>query len=340
MMSKGDDMTAYLTQLSPQRVLELQMLWLDIVRASKTFMDISGAAGPNATFHLSNIRAAHDHLSDLLSAVADPNEIAFLKQTRCFRILSPLLRHLNAELHRRTEIAEALARTKDRSTEDTIGDMWITTGFQKLLRAQANRWKLLNLLCSDIERPIYVVGGGALPQSQWILHQCTGRQIISVEKDLQSVLAARGLLSAQGLNDTLPVVHADGRWASYKSAAAVVIATLVPEKIDVVHRVEDTVPTDAILNIRVPIGLHAMWRTDIDLPSLERIGWVLRDHWYHSSSAISSLTFSRRFATRSTVYLYGGRERNVQNFRWDLKEGCYPLMARIACALIFSAVLV
>jgi hypothetical protein len=35
----------------------------------------------------------------------------------------------------------------------------------------------------------------------------------------------------------------------------------------------------------------------------------------------------------------GGRERNVQNFRWDLQEGRHSSIGRSSCSWIFVAVL-
>lgn len=226
--------------------------------------------------------------------MAEADEVAYLRSREGYRALAETLRRLNADLHRQTEIAEARSLANADSPAGGTGDMWVTAGFEDLLRAQAGRWEVMGLCRCGEGRPVYVVGGGALPQSQWVLHRCTGRRIVSVERDPASVTAARTLIAKWGLAEALPVVLSDGRDCSYSDAVAVVVATLVTEKLDIAERVALTAPYDAVLNVRVPVGLHEMWRAGADFSSLAVAGWVLRDRWGQPSSAIASLTYTRR----------------------------------------------
>ncbi len=274
------------------RSSELEATWNEILDAASKLIDLAALSGPDATFHDPRLRMAHDRLSDLLSEASTPEALAFCTTRSDFPPLANQLQSLNAELHRRTEIADAVSlATRPPGSSD--GGLWVTQGFEQILRAQTHRWEGLGLSNVQDGRPIYIVGGGALPQTQRVLREYTNRQVISVERDLRSVEAARRLISTWPEPQFMPVIHADGRQADYQNAAVVVIATLVAEKHEVVVRIAETAPPDALLSVRIPAALHVLWRSTLDIDLLEQQGWLLRDRLSPSSAAIASLTFAR-----------------------------------------------
>jgi hypothetical protein len=246
---------------------------------------------PGGTFLCPSIRLAHDRLIDLFNMTLTHEEVSSLLARPGTGELRARLCQLNASLHLRSEIE--IAKSKIREAEaDAFEGSWINPGFYPLLHGQVDRWHHLRLLNDGDQRPIMVVGNGALPQTQVFLHRCTGRTVIGIERDAESVRVAKDFLKRFGWGEQLPIVQADGCSFDYRGACMVVVTTLVAEKVAVAEQVFRT-DTDAYLNIRTPTGLHRLWRVPIPIDELSRIGWLVADLWTPEGSSVSALTCIR-----------------------------------------------
>src|SRR5215472_17582702 len=133
-----------------------------------------------ASFGVPEIRGAHDRIIQILDYYSTTYTLNdFLRIPGVPRLRERLL-EANVKVHMRSEVeSAAVAISKD---GDPFDSSWINPGFYELLLGQVERWRLLGIPKSGDRRPLVIVGGGALPQSQVLLHRQTGRAIISLDK--------------------------------------------------------------------------------------------------------------------------------------------------------------
>lgn len=243
--------------------------------------------GSEATFLSPRVKAAHDRIIKIFDEWSEVEQSRLLLMHPAWAGLRIRLLNANETVHIRSELAYVKAALETGS--DPFRSSWINPGFFELLARQVERWNSLDLLIKEDSRPIVVVGGGALPQSQVILHRHTGMTVVSIERHRDSALAARQLIEHLGYDGNLKVIDVDGREYDYSGAAIVVVAAMVAEKVDVARRVRQSAP-DAYLNIRTPNNLHGLWRTPIGARDLNSLGWRVVDTWLPEKSAVSAFT--------------------------------------------------
>jgi hypothetical protein len=253
----------------------------EVLTNAKNLVIVSGPA-----------REAHDRLLACFSAPRSELEItAILSSVDVQRIL-PTLRHLNAQAHRDTEEYLAQRYLTCAGQADPFKDSWINTGFTALLAGQVARWRAARIITDEEAKPIVMVGGGALPQTQVFLHRETGRSVVAIERDVTAATLAGEVLRKAGYNQRLSVVAEDGADYDYQSCSIVVVATLVASKLDIAARVALTCPT-AFLSPRTPVGLHCLWREPLSVQEFGKLGWMLVDKWAPNGSSVAALTFKQ-----------------------------------------------
>lgn len=241
-----------------------------------------------ASFTSPDVRSAHDRIVEILNDDQELCEPSLLSNRAISAIKSRLLR-ANESVHIRSEIE--YVETALHQAGDPFEGSWINPGFYELLNAQVGRWHSLKVLPDDDLRPIVVVGGGALPQSQVVLHRQTGRSIVSIERDRESADACRRMIEHLGHTASLTVVQEDGCGFDYHCASMVVVAAMVGDKKAIARRVRES-GHNTHLNIRTPVGSHSLWRTPIDTHTLVSLGWKPIDFLAPAASAVAAFTCS------------------------------------------------
>ena len=243
----------------------------------------------NETFFHPKVKLAHDSLLRAFQTNLKEAERHTLFQYEQIAAISSDLKRFQARTHVNTEImiAQAYLKKKGSATNPFI-QSWINPGFQNILNNQLTRWKHSGIL-NNI-RNICIVGGGALPQTQVILHKLSGLQITSIDKDPSSCELCSRVLAKLKLSKSLKVVNEDGCKFNYQGFDMVILATLVPEKIEIAQQVFSS--GKMYFSPRVPVGLHELWRNTITKIELEEIGWLLVDEWFPKHSSIGSLTLN------------------------------------------------
>jgi hypothetical protein len=232
----------------------------------------------------------HDQIVEILDELRGSRAATVLLTHPAWQRLRDDLTEQNASLHQRTELAVAQQFLDDRRLRDPFTSSWITKGFPVLLQRQVKRWKRVGMF-SGRRRALAVVGGGALPQSQVMLHRATGCDVVSIERDSESADMCRSVLRRLGYQ-SLRVREEDGIVSDYGQFQIVVVATLVQHKDMVAARVAET-SASAAFAPRVPVGLHAIWRQGLDGEALREAGWALADAYTPRGSSIRSLLFVR-----------------------------------------------
>ncbi|MGO7955555.1 hypothetical protein [Rhizobium leguminosarum] len=238
----------------------------------------------------SRVRKAHDSISLILDQVeAAGNASALLSPS-----LSSLRKDfilLNSRLHSVTEklMARELLRS-DGDVVDYLNKTYINKGFPDLLRYQSSEWRRLGVWLKPGDN-LYIVGGGALPQTQIYLASEFDCNIISIDQDSQAVELCEKILQRHG-NPKLMSVCQSGERFDYSDASIVAVATLVMSKETIGHRVFET-SNNAFFAPRCPIGAHAFWRTELQTQYLSTIGWRLLGDLSPENSSVRSLLFGR-----------------------------------------------
>jgi len=275
-------------RVTHQRSPDIELLLGELQRCC----DLLASASAESVLD-SQVREAHDTMAAILSVSSRSKQGKALLRFPGLQALSERLGTVNAAYHRCAELAKARAYlSQANSSADPFENSWLSPGFDRLLRGQVARWRRLGLFARADARPIVIVGGGALPQSQVFLHRATGHPVISIEKDAESALVAREVLTRLGYHRNLEVIHADGCHYDYADALIVVVATLVAEKANLAETVARTA-SDTFLNVRSPTGLHRLWRVPFETGDLQRGNWSIIDGWTPRAASVRSTTCAK-----------------------------------------------
>lgn len=193
------------------------------------------------------------------------------------------LPQLYARSHQETEKDQARAliaqHGKGKQAEITsFISNYTSPGFRLMLQGHVDRWQRYGILRAGDERPIIMVGGGPLPQSQLLLNHLTGRTVITVDRDPEVAEYAGQVAEVFGKSSKLPVHVADGGNYDYKEAGIVVVAAMISGGEAVAGRVLATEPA-AHLTFRTPRGLRVLASEPFNHAALLSAGWSLLDVW-------------------------------------------------------------
>jgi hypothetical protein len=132
----------------------------------------------------------------------------------------------------------------------------------------------LSRLPSDLEfgpgQSIAFVGAGPLPLSAVIMHLHTGKAVTCIDRDADACALARELCRKAGL-EGVTVTCADGRAYDYAQSPMVFVASLVPEKGQVMRCIRERCPR-ARVALRTAEGLRTLLYNPIDEAELARMG--------------------------------------------------------------------
>lgn len=238
-------------------------------------------------------RHLHDELLRLFNGINDHDLITTLeKRFMACGVHDDLVR-FNAEFHKFNEIKHAQEFLMKPHRPDIFEGSWINTGFFDTLTGQVGRWREIGILPRIVQRPIVIVGGGAIPQTQLYLHKVLAVDIVSIEVDEFAAELCRQVLKSTG-NQNLSVFNMDGADFDYGEFGLVIVATLVRSKERISKRIGQTLP-NALFAPRNPVRLHTLWRETVDRKQLASDGWQLIDDWSPLGASISSLCFERDY---------------------------------------------
>jgi hypothetical protein len=120
---------------------------------------------------------------------------------------------------------------------------------------------------------ISFVGAGALPLSAILMHVRTGMPVRCIDVDPHACRLARALCDRLGLAG-VGVRCAQGADCDYAQSRVVLVASLVPEKADVVARVRSTSPA-ALVALRSAEGLSTLLYDPVEESEIEAMGCTL-----------------------------------------------------------------
>jgi hypothetical protein len=132
----------------------------------------------------------------------------------------------------------------------------------------------LGLLPVDLEigagQSIAFVGAGPLPLSAILMHLATGRRVTCIDRDPGACSLACGLCRKAGLTG-IEIACACGASWDYASHPVVFIASLVPEKAEVMRCIRRRCP-QAVVGLRSAEGLCSLLYDPVDETELAAMG--------------------------------------------------------------------
>jgi Nicotianamine synthase protein len=154
----------------------------------------------------------------------------------------------------------------------------------------------LNKLFEIVERKrlssIAFVGSGPLPLSTMLLHQQTGKPVVCLDINTEAYDAGKKLIEQYSLQHSLKYVLADGASFHYDGYNLVWIASLVPNKEEVVKRIYETNP-NAIIAIRSVDGIYQLLYEPVDATVFQHAVCEEIGRTKANSSIINSTIFYR-----------------------------------------------
>jgi nicotianamine synthase-like protein len=147
-------------------------------------------------------------------------------------------------------------------------------------------WCLPRLSGLTAGERISFVGAGALPLSAILMHVRTGIEVTCIDTDPHACRLARALCDRLGLA-AIDVKCAHGADCDYERSRVVLVASLVPEKAEVVARVRQVSPA-ALIALRSAEGLSTLLYAPVDEPALEAMGCTLLGRTGYNPRAINT----------------------------------------------------
>jgi hypothetical protein len=154
----------------------------------------------------------------------------------------------------------------------------------------------LNKLFAIIERQqlssIVFVGSGPLPLSTILIQQKTGKPVVCLDINTEAYDMGKKLIDQYSLQHSLEYVLADGASYHYDGYDLVWIASLVPNKEEVVKRIYETNP-NAIVAIRSVDGIYQLLYEPVDATIFQNVVYEELGRTKANSSIINSTIFYR-----------------------------------------------
>lgn len=139
-------------------------------------------------------------------------------------------------------------------TQLDLENFWYWENYQGLVDGETPNFPKTQYQANE---SICFVGSGPLPLTAIVLNQKTGTKITCVDIDPVACDISRELIGKAGYSDRIEVVCADGADYGYRTHPAILIASLVPNKADVVTRIKETAKTPCIA-LRSAEHLHTL----------------------------------------------------------------------------------
>jgi hypothetical protein len=196
-------------------------------------------------------------VGSISESYSEQEEFDILNDARIKPIRKELLTYLSrAESEMEKFWADKFLAAEDLTLEDVKG-FWYWQNYIDLVDAEmphmAEEMKGIHK-----DRKVAFVGAGPLPLTAIIEHLKTNVQVTCVDNDPVACIQARGLIKKLGLSDKIDVKYASGADFDYAGHDAVMVASLVPHKDDVVTRIRETAGQEVLIGVRSAERLHAL----------------------------------------------------------------------------------
>lgn len=117
--------------------------------------------------------------------------------------------------------------------------------------------KGLKKITNALPRSMVFVGAGPLPLTALLWHSVTKGEVVCLDYNPEVVKQSTELIKRLGKEDNIKIFEADGCVFDYQGMDFIMIASLVPNKIDIIKQISLT-SANAIIGIRSAEDLHTL----------------------------------------------------------------------------------
>jgi hypothetical protein len=207
------------------------------------------------------------------------------------------IRKIRRDMLRMLETAETLMEfhyaekfIKDTPNINNLKSFIYWDNYEKLVDIELN--KLFEIVERKRLSSIAFVGSGPLPLSTILLQQQTGKRVVCLDINAEAYDLGKKLIEQYSLQHSLKYVLADGASFHYDGYNLVWIASLVPNKEEVVKRIYETNP-NAIIAIRSVDGIYQLLYEPVDATVFQHAVCEEIGRTKANSSIINSTIFYR-----------------------------------------------
>ncbi len=174
------------------------------------------------------------------------------------------------------------------TTARTINDLHHFIYWNNYTNLVEKEWEISHKL-TKVKR-MTIIGSGPLPLSALIMAKTSNAEVRSLDIDPFSHLLGKQLLTS--LQDNSRILHEqeDGARADYKSDDLVLIASLVPNKEDILQQIKNT-NSKAVAAIRSADGLYQLLYDPVQPYIYEKCGFQRVSQTEADSSVINTTLF-------------------------------------------------
>lgn len=149
---------------------------------------------------------------------------------------------------------------KPEITQSDLESFWYWKNYHDLVAEEARYFPLEMYAPNE---SICLVGAGPLPLTAIVLLQEIGKKVTCVDIDAAACHAAERFIFKAGLKESINVVCTDGAQYNYRLHPHVLLASLVPNKGEVIRRIYETSDNPSIA-IRSAERLHTLLYDPVD----------------------------------------------------------------------------
>jgi hypothetical protein len=207
------------------------------------------------------------------------------------------IRKIRRDMLRMLETAETLMEfhyaekfIKDTPNLNNLKSFIYWDNYEKLVDIELN--KLFEIVERKRLSSIAFVGSGPLPLSTILLQQQTGKRVVCLDINAEAYDLGKKLIEQYSLRHSLKYVLADGASFHYDGYNLVWIASLVPNKEEVVKRIYETNP-NVIIAIRSVDGIYQLLYEPVDATVFQHVVCEEIGRTKANSSIINSTIFYR-----------------------------------------------
>ncbi|MGE7661149.1 nicotianamine synthase family protein [Peribacillus sp. NPDC097197] len=228
-------------------------------------------------------------LSELVSTLSKP-----MKQSEADEILCDEgIKQIRKDMLQKLSLAECLMeeyyaqtfRDKVQSIHD-FGSFIYWDNYVELIKTEMEELKRINW---DVNSFAFV-GTGPLPLSPLLLKQEMGAEMTCLDLDVQAHEHGRRFIQDLDRDGTSDYILKDGALHDYKGLDLVWIASLVPNKEEIVRRVFETNP-EALVAIRSVDGIHQLLYEPVDATKFQTVSCEEAGRTVADSFIINSTVF-------------------------------------------------
>lgn len=226
---------------------------------------------------------SHDHMISSDSNILDDDRIK--------KIHGKLLEKLSISESEMEKFWAKIFINKENLKLDDLQSFWYWNNYQEIIDYEIKH-------IDNSNTDIAFLGSGPLPLSPIIMYLKTGKNITCIDNDREACELSQKIIDKLGLNHKIKIVNQDAIDHKYSKYDLVFIASLIPNKEDLVHKISKNSNPD--IAIRSCEKLHRILYKEVDKNIGKKDGYKLNSKTSYKPNIINTTLFFKRLKFKKT----------------------------------------